>query len=114
MDKKPIPHNERKYTRCKDFKVERTKPEEKRFTQRVEIDPKLGRMMKKAEYKVVDRVAEMEHFKVSDFSLENLLAVNAKLVPAQLSGNTFENLQRMESALEDIAASQSQTETKTE
>lgn len=49
------------------------------------LSPVTGRMTLKIEYKTVDRYDEMKDYRCSDFSLENLVAINAPMQYSQMS-----------------------------
>lgn len=57
-------------------------PLRKRLEQTSEFDESCGRFIYKGKYKIVDRVKEMSVYRVSDFCLDNMLAVGSNLKPS--------------------------------
>lgn len=73
-----------------------------RFTVTSVFDEDTKRMVKKSEYRTINRHAEMKEYRCSDFALENLLSVNAQLIPCQLIGDRFANIRNIEASLSSI------------
>ena len=100
--KKPIPH----FVRVSD--VISTDPvvkhrEIKQLKNEVYQDKKLRRMCSKSSLVTVDRIKELNCFKVSDFSMENLQAIGANLNPVHLIGSTESAISTLESKLSKIS-----------
>lgn len=74
------------------------------------LNTKTNRMVKKTEFKTIDKSA-IKKFKVSDFALENLLSVNADLKPCTLQGSRFENIRRIESSLDNLQTMSNENKT---
>ena len=66
-----------------------------------------GRIMKELEFVKVNRSEENAKYKVSDFYLENLLALGADLKPITLQGSTIENTDAIMNGLVDLDAYES-------
>lgn len=60
-------------------------------------------LVRKSEFKEIDRVKEMENYRVCDFSLENLLAIGANIstVPA-LTGSRFTAIENIEKQITNL------------
>lgn len=59
-----------------------SRPLRMRLEQTSEFDESCGRFIYKGKYKIVDRVKEMSVYRVSDFCLDNMIAVGANLKPS--------------------------------
>lgn len=94
---KPISHFERRNNpACRPKKVVVTASSEGRLVVYDEVDPVTNRIVRKSEFKTIDRQKEMENYSCSDFSLENMLAVGVDIKPTKLSSSGFAMLDNME------------------
>ncbi len=98
---KPLPHYERIRTNCAPVISLPCRPIIRK--QRVNtFDENTGLMSTKVKYVTIDRKAEMKPFRVSDFSLDNLLAIGAKLDSAQLTASPLAQVANMEKTLSNL------------
>lgn len=69
-----------------------------------EYDEDSKRMVIKCKKQIVDNSAFMSHYKVSDFYLENVLAVGSPslLVPTSLKSDVVSNIENITSQLDNI------------
>lgn len=109
MDKvlKPIPFYDRNNNRKHELKIKFVHPEHRVLSFTEVKNEKTGTICKKSSYKTVDRVSEMANYKVSDFSIENLLAVGAKLTPTHLVGDTDLKMLHLENSVSKIVNNES-------
>lgn len=66
------------------------------------FDKETNRLVTKVEFKTVDRAEEMKPFRVSDFYLDNLIAIGATLDPAQMQASPHKAVSDMINTLETI------------
>ena len=76
---------------------------EKRLVITDEYDEKSCRVIRKSELKTIDRKKEMEIYRCSDFSLENMLSAGVTLQPVNLSSTGFSLLDNIETQVQKIA-----------
>ena len=62
---------------------------EARLVETTEYDESSERMITRSEFKRINRQKEMEMYKCSDFSLENLQSLGMELHPAKVSPSTL-------------------------
>lgn len=69
-----------------------------------EYDPNLKRVAPVEKTEVIDYVAQKRDYRVSDFMLENMIAVGAVagLSPTTLSGDTMQSMRNMEKQLKTM------------
>lgn len=84
---------------------------DRRLTITSVLDKETKRMEKQSEFITIDVKSDLSKYKVSDFALENLLAVGATLKPCVLQGSRFENIRRIESSLENIQTMSNENKT---
>lgn len=70
-------------------------PVERKYIFQQRVDDTTGIVVRTSECVTVDRVKEMENYRVSDFSLENQLACGVSLSSCKLSSSVFEFLDRV-------------------
>jgi hypothetical protein len=74
-----------------------------RLVSTVELNKETNSYIRKSEYKKIDRVKEMENYRVSDFSLSNLLAIGANIENVgSLSGSSFGIVEQFEKQLNEL------------
>lgn len=66
------------------------------------VDENTRSVKTKVELKTIDRAEEMRPYRVSDFSLDNLIAVGAKMTPAVLTASPHKSVTDMAATLESI------------
>lgn len=66
------------------------------------LDKETNRLVTKVEFKTIDRKEEMKPFRVSDFYLDNLIAIGATLDPAQMTASPHKAVSDMINTLETI------------
>lgn len=116
---KPISHFDRRNNPACRPKIQAvTATPEGRLFVYDELDPTTNRLIRKSEYKTIDRLKEMENYRCSDFSLENMLSVGVDIKPTKLSSSGFAMLDNIEYQVSkmsaDIKNSINQTEIQTE
>ena len=102
MDK-PISHFERCRTRCQCDVVLPHRPIVRQVRTQI-FDERSKTFVTKVEMKTIDRTEEMKPYKVSDFSLNNLIAVGAKLDPTRLDASPLKAVADMEQSLARLDA----------
>lgn len=112
---KPISHFERRNNpACRPKKIVVKATPEGRLVVYDELDPVTNRIIRKSEYKTIDRQKEMENYRCSDFSLENMLSVGVDIKPTKLNSSGFAMLDNIEYQVskmsEDIKNSINQTQ----
>ena len=90
--------------------------DEKRLIVYDELDEASGRVVRKSEFRTIDRLKEMEHYRCADFSLENMLSVGANLQPVKFESLGFAMLDNLEHQTAKLANNikNEQTNLKTE
>lgn len=78
---------------------------ERRMSITNEFDEKSNRIVRKSELKTIDRQAEMENYKCSDFSLENMLAAGVNIQHVHLDSTGFRMLDNLEQQVEKMSNS---------
>lgn len=73
------------------------------------IHPHTGRVISKCEFRTVDRVEEMKPFRLSDFYLNNLISVGAKLNPVIMQSSPLKQVDEITSRLSSIDNTHNQT-----
>lgn len=102
---KPISHFERRNNPACRHKIHVVSASpEGRLVVYDEIDPTTNRIIRKSEYKTIDRQKEMEHFRCSDFSLENMLSIGVDIKPTKLSSSGLAMLDNMEYQVSKMSA----------
>lgn len=102
---KPISHFERRNNpACRPKKIVVTASPEGRLVVYDEIDPTTNRIIRKSEYKTIDRQKEMENYRCSDFALENLLSIGVDIKPTKLSSSGLAMLDNMEYQVAKMSA----------
>ena len=77
--------------------------EDKRLTTKQEYDERTKIICNTSEYTTIDRAKEMNNYKVSDFSLSNLMAIGAPLNEmSSIPGDRFRAIANMESQMSSI------------
>lgn len=66
------------------------------------VDEKTRSIKVKTELKTFDRVEEMRPYRVSDFSLNNMIALGVKMTPTHLSASPHKSVSDMASVLDSI------------
>lgn len=115
MDFKPISH----FQRCNDHSLHRKhkelfQPTEKRLFVVDEYDEASGRVIRKSEFRTIDRVKEMENYRCIDFSLENMLSSGVSIQACKLSSSNFAMLDNLETQVEKISNSIKQSQSNNE
>lgn len=100
MKKKPLSHFESLQRRFVNKPV-RNKPT-RRLVRTSTFDETIGRMVTRTKYETISRVEEMKPYRVSDFCLENLVAVGAKLQSTNLTASPHKAISDMQDVLENI------------
>lgn len=102
---KPISHFERRNNpSCRHKLHVVTAIPEGRLVVYDEIDATTNRIIRKSEYKTIDRQKEMENYRCSDFALENMLAVGVNIQPTKLPSSGFAMLDNMEYQVSKISS----------
>lgn len=74
-----------------------------RLVSKISYDENTRRMVRTSSFSVVDRNEEMKNYKVSDFSLENLQAIGAKLTDVgSIAGSRFASILNAEKHLSNM------------
>ena len=107
MSEKTTPERKRVLSHCERcaMRFKNSSPEKRDTVRKVRIsvyDEETSRMVTKIEFKTIDRVEEMKPFKVSDFYLENLLAIGASLTPSHMAASPHKAVSDMIATLETI------------
>ena len=99
METKNLSHRERLTKHC-DCCVESSNLPTIR---KVRVQRVVGnRVINKVELKTIDRASEMKPYRSSDFAMDNLLAVGAKLDPTRLIGSPLKNIDDMARTLDSV------------
>ena len=102
---KPISHFERRNNpACRPKPIVVTSSPEGRLFVYDEIDPVTNRIIRNSEYKTIDRQKEMENYRCSDFSLENMLSVGVDIKPTKLTSSGLAMLDNMEYQVSKMSA----------
>lgn len=102
--KKPVSHWERRNNpACRPKVVEVNRPTEGRLFVTDEIDPTTNRIKRVSSFKTIDRAKEMENYRCSDFSLENMLSVGVDIQPMKMSTSGFATLDNLETQVSKIS-----------
>lgn len=88
------------FNECKPITV--TFVPDKRFVTEQVKDERSNRIISRSKFQPIDNAKVMAKYKVSDFALENLIAIGANLQPCKLSTNTFASISNMEKQLSNI------------
>ena len=75
---------------------------DKRFVTEQVKDERSKRIISRSKFQPIDNATAMSKYKVSDFAMENLIAIGANLQPCKLSTNTFASISNMETQLSNI------------
>ena len=101
MKKKHITHHERCCLSPTPISIER-KPTIRKMRKQV-YNPDTGMLSTSIEEVTVDRCEEMKPYRVSDFCLENLIAIGATLDTSRLEASPHQSITAMEHTLANIA-----------
>lgn len=85
---KPIAFYDRNHNRRYIHKTDYDEREHRVLSFTETLNEKTGTVSKKSSYRTVNRYEEMKNYKISDFSIENLTAIGAKLQTTQLKADT--------------------------
>lgn len=88
------------FNECKPIEV--TFFPDKRFVTEQVKDERSNRIISRSKFQPIDNAAAMSKYRVSDFALENLIAIGANLQSCKLSTNTFASISNMEKQLSHI------------
>ena len=90
-------------------KVEITSIPLKRLFESEDIDPVTKRIVRKSEFKTIDRHEEMKNFHCSDFSLENMLSAGVDMQLCTLTTSNINDVDNIASCLEKMEIKQMRT-----
>ena len=79
-----------------------TYAQDKRFVSEKVKDDRSNRIISRSKYLPIDNNKTLSKYKVSDFALENLIAIGAELKPCKLNTNNFVSISKMEKQLSNI------------
>lgn len=109
---KPVSH----FQKCNDPTFKKScndlfRPVEKRLKIYEELDEKNGILIRKSEYCTIDRKKEMENYRCSDFSLENILRSGVSIQICKLNSSNFSMLDNLEIEVEKLSNNIKQSQT---
>lgn len=104
---KPISHFEQMHNPALRRKVKISRIVRDVLSREQVVDESTGRVFYKSSYVVKDNSKTLSKFKVSDFALENLIAVDAlkTMNPVHLSNGVFEAIDSLENSFSNIEKS---------
>lgn len=108
---KPVTHYEQMHNPNLKRKVKIERLERSVLTKEKVLDEDTGRVFYRSSYVLKDNNKELSKYRVSDFSLENLISIGAveNLRKVHLNNGNFENIESLERSAVAIEKSMSNT-----